>query len=113
MFEHALLVPIGTYLVNSFLQYSYGVAKPKPDAVGSTVVRLLRQKRESLGLSMNVVAKRAKLSHSMISRVEHELRRPTLDTLLRIAEAMKIDLWPIIREAEKLESTVRIKGLQT
>jgi len=50
---------------------------------------------------MNAVAKRARLSHSMISRVEHELRRPTLDTLLRITEAMEIDLWPLIKEAEK------------
>lgn len=49
---------------------------------------------------MNTVAKRAGLSHSMVSRVEHELRRPTLDTLLRITEALDIDLWPLIREAE-------------
>jgi transcriptional regulator with XRE-family HTH domain len=41
---------------------------------------------------MNAVAKRAGLSHSMISRVEHELRKPTLDTLLRIAQAMEIEL---------------------
>ena len=50
---------------------------------------------------MNVVAKRAGLSHSMISRVEHELRKPTLDTLLRMAEAMEIDLWSFITEAEQ------------
>ena len=49
---------------------------------------------------MNVVAKRAGLSHTMVSRVERELRRPTLDTLLRITEAMKIDLWPLIKEIE-------------
>ena len=68
--------------------------------MGSSVVRLLRQKREALGLSMNEVAKRSKLSHSMVSRVEHELRRPTLDTLLRIADAMNIELWPLIKKAE-------------
>jgi len=77
------------------------VAKSKADAVCSAVVRLLRDKRVASGLSMNAVAKRARLSHSMISRVEHELRRPTLDTLLRITEAMEIDLWPLIKEAEK------------
>ncbi|HLH53337.1 MAG TPA: helix-turn-helix transcriptional regulator [Verrucomicrobiae bacterium] len=49
---------------------------------------------------MNEVAKRSKLSHSMVSRVEHELRRPTLDTLLRIADAMNIELWPLIKKAE-------------
>ena len=96
-------MPIGTYHVNLFLLYFYGVSKSKPDMVGASVARLLRQKREALGLSMNVVAKRAGLSHSMISRVEHELRNPTLDTLLRIAGAMEIDLWPLIKKAEAAE----------
>ena len=85
------------------------MAKSKPDLVGSSVVRLLREKRESLGLSMNAVAKRSRLSHSMISRVEHELRRPTLDTLLRITEAMEIDLWPLIKEAEQAASKGKAK----
>jgi transcriptional regulator with XRE-family HTH domain len=77
------------------------VAKSKAEIVGSSVMRLLRQKRETLGLSMNALAKRARLSHSMVSRVEHELRRPTLDTLLRITDAMGVELWPLIKEAEK------------
>jgi transcriptional regulator with XRE-family HTH domain len=49
---------------------------------------------------MNAVAKRAGISHSMVSRVEHELRNPTLDTLLRMAGAMGIEIWPIIQESE-------------
>jgi transcriptional regulator with XRE-family HTH domain len=77
------------------------VEKSKADIVGSIVVRLLREKREALGLSMNVVAQRSKMSHTMISRVERELRRPTLDTLLRIADAMGVELFPLIRKAEK------------
>jgi transcriptional regulator with XRE-family HTH domain len=76
------------------------VAKPKPEIIGSSVVRLLREKREALGLSMNAVATRAGLSHTMISRVERELRKPTLDTLLRITGAMGIDLWPLIKKSE-------------
>ena len=83
------------------------MAKLRPDVICSTVVRLLREKRVASGLSMNAIAKRARLSHSMISRVEHELRRPTLDTLLRITEAMEIDLWPLIKEAEELQDTRR------
>ena len=77
------------------------MANSKADIVGPATVRLLAQKRQALNLSMNVVAKRAGLSHSMISRVEHELRKPTLDTLLRMAEAMEIDLWSFIKEAEQ------------
>jgi transcriptional regulator with XRE-family HTH domain len=76
------------------------VSKPKPDAICSAVVQLLRKKRVALGLSMNTVAKRAGLSHSMVSRVERELRKPTLDTMLRMTQAMGVDLWPMIKEAE-------------
>ena len=77
------------------------MVKSKPDIVGASLVRLLHEKRIAKKLSMYAVAKRARLSHSMVSRVEHELRRPTLDTLLRIAEAMDIDLWPLIKKAEQ------------
>jgi transcriptional regulator with XRE-family HTH domain len=82
------------------LLYPYGVAKARPEIIGSAVVRLLRQKREAAGLSMNKVASGAGLSHSMVSRVENELRKPTLDTLLRISGAIGIELWPLIKEAE-------------
>jgi transcriptional regulator with XRE-family HTH domain len=82
------------------------VAKSKPDVIGSSVAHLLRKKRMAKGLSMYVVAKRARMSHSMISRVEHELCRPSLDTLLRIAVAMEIDLWPLIKQAEQSLKTV-------
>lgn len=93
-------VHISTYIVNLFLRYCYSVVKSKPDVVGSFMVHLLREKRLAKGLSMYAVAKRARMSHSMISRVEHEKCRPTLDTLLRIAEAMQIDLWPLLKKSE-------------
>jgi len=76
------------------------VAKLGSELVGSSVIRLLRTKREALGLSMNEVAARAGLSHTMISRVERGLRKPTLDTLLRITGAMGVDLWPLVKKAE-------------
>jgi transcriptional regulator with XRE-family HTH domain len=82
------------------------VAKSKPDVIGSSVVHLLREKRVAKGLSMYAVAKRARMSHSMISRLEHEQCRPTLDTLLRLADAMEIDLSPLIKKAEQSFKTV-------
>jgi transcriptional regulator with XRE-family HTH domain len=71
------------------------------EAIASNVVRLLREEREKRGLSMNVVAQRSGLSHSIISLIERDLRNPTLDTLLRIAEAIGIDLGEIIMRARK------------
>ena len=60
------------------------------------MIRLLREEREKRGLSMNVVAQRSGLSHSIVSLIERDLRNPTLDTLLRIAEAIGIDLGGVI-----------------
>jgi transcriptional regulator with XRE-family HTH domain len=72
------------------------------EAVAFNVVRLLREEREKRGLSMNVVSQRSGLSHSIISLMERDLRNPTLDTLLRIADAVGVDLGQIIARATKL-----------
>ncbi len=55
-----------------------------------------------LGMSMNMLAQKAGLSLTMISFVEREMRKPTLDTLLRIAEALDIDLGAMIQRATKV-----------
>ncbi len=79
------------------------------EATVSNVVRLLREAREKRGLSMNVVAQRSGLSHSIISLVEHDLRNPTLDTMLRIAEAIGIDLGKTITDAAKMAANQKTK----
>jgi len=58
---------------------------------------------------MNVVAQRAGLSHSIVSLIERDLRNPTLDTLLRIAGAIGIDLGEIITRAGKLAAKQRMR----
>lgn len=50
---------------------------------------------------MNTVAERAGLHVSMISLVERERRKPTLDTLLRIATALDVKLWKVLEKATK------------
>lgn len=76
------------------------MSEDRSEIVGAEAIRLLAAKREALGLSMNAVAAKAGLSHTMISRVERGLRKPTLDTLLRIATAMDVELWTFIKKAE-------------
>jgi transcriptional regulator with XRE-family HTH domain len=87
--------------------YFPGVAleKKSQQAVCSRVAQILRQERERRKLSMNAVAERAGLSQQMVSYVEREMRNPTLDTLLRIAGALEVDLAKIISRAMK--STVK------
>ena len=53
---------------------------------------------------MNRVAERAGLSQQMVSYVEREMRNPTLETLLRIAVALEIDLAQVLQTAQKTVS---------
>jgi transcriptional regulator with XRE-family HTH domain len=71
------------------------------EVVAANVVRILRDERKRRGFSMNQIAERSGLSQGMISLVEHDLRNPTLDTLLRIADALELDLASIIKRASK------------
>jgi transcriptional regulator with XRE-family HTH domain len=70
-------------------------------AVAARIVYALRRERERRGLSMNTVAARAGLSQQMVSYVERGMRNPTLDTLLRLAAAMEVDLAELIAEAQR------------
>ncbi len=57
--------------------------------------------RRKRGLSLNEVAARAGLSHTMVMRVEKRERMPTIDTLLRIATALDVELGALIQRASK------------
>ncbi|XHR31145.1 MAG: helix-turn-helix domain-containing protein [Chthoniobacteraceae bacterium] len=69
------------------------------EAVIKSLIGLLQEKRLEKKLSVNEVATRSGLSRAMVSRVEKGERLPTIDTLLRISEAMEIDLARQIRRA--------------
>ena len=56
-------------------------------------------------MSMRVLAKGAGLNQSMISLVERGLRNPTLDTFLRIADVLDVDLAEVLRKARKTALT--------
>ena len=70
-------------------------------AVCARVAQLLREEREKRGLSMTILGDRAGLSQQMVSYVERGMRNPSLDTLIRLTNAMEIDLAELIREAQK------------
>ena len=70
----------------------------------ATIDRLiasLEDERRKQGLSLNEVAARAGLSHTMVMRVEKRARMPTIDTLLRIAAALDVDLGVLLQRASK------------
>jgi len=70
-------------------------------AIMALVAQALREARESRGLSMSAVAERAGLSQQMVSYVERQMRMPTLDTLLRMTQALGVDLAELLARAQK------------
>lgn len=68
-------------------------------AICSEVVRVLGEARKSQGISMNGLAKKSGLSQAMISILESSQPNPRLDTLLRLADALDVDLGSVIRRA--------------
>lgn len=71
------------------------------ETIASHVAELLREERQHRHLSMSTVAERAGLSQQMVSYVERGLRNPTLDTLLRMTAAMKLDLAELLAAAQR------------
>ena len=63
------------------------------------LVELIQAERLRQKLSLNEVATRSGLSHTMVMRVEKRERLPTIDTLLRIADALEIDLSAVLGQA--------------
>lgn len=66
------------------------------EAICLGVVRALRDERQRQGISMEVLAEKAGLSKGMVSLVERDLRNPTLNTIVRIARALNMDLGKLL-----------------
>ena len=100
--EHATTITIVIVVVKHFFCYSCRMAETNyRDAVCSQVAKLLRLERERQGVSMTRLAEMSGLSQGMISLVEHEHRNPSLETLLRICHALKIELSTVLARAER------------
>ena len=85
-----------------FFRYTPTVpAKKDYRAVCLRVAALLERERKQKGLSMVVVAEHAGLTQPSLSYIERGLRIPNLDTLLRIADALNIELSTVIAQATK------------
>jgi transcriptional regulator with XRE-family HTH domain len=50
---------------------------------------------------MTRLAEMSGLSQGMISLVEHEQRNPSLETMMRICQALKIELSAVLARAER------------
>jgi transcriptional regulator with XRE-family HTH domain len=64
-------------------------------------ISLLQKERERRKLSKYFIAQESGLSPQMIGYVEKGIRNPTLETVLRMAEAMNVEFEDIIKRARK------------
>jgi DNA-binding XRE family transcriptional regulator len=53
------------------------------------IAKLISSRREGLGLSQRELAKRAGISHTVVSRIEHGEQMPSRRTLERLADALR------------------------
>ncbi|WP_221033246.1 helix-turn-helix domain-containing protein [Actomonas aquatica] len=56
------------------------------------IAKAIRQERVKRNLSMLAVAEQAGLSQQMVSYVERGIRKPSLDTFVRLAHVLRLDL---------------------
>lgn len=74
----------------------------KRQAIIKAVVRSLAEERARQGISRNALAAKAGLSQSVVSRLESGVSlNPTIDSMLRIADALSVDLGSVFVAASK------------
>ena len=71
------------------------------DAIRAEIVRLLVEERKRRRISGNALAEKAGLSQALISSLETTSWNPTLNTLLRIGDALQLDIGALITVARK------------
>lgn len=70
-------------------------------AICAAVAQILKNERAQRGLTLAAVAVKSGLSYQMVRFVEKQERNPTLDTLLRICDAMEIQFVDVLKQATK------------
>jgi XRE family transcriptional regulator, regulator of sulfur utilization len=65
-------------------------------AMGERFGRIVRQRRESLGLSQEVLASRAKLNRTYLGDVERGVSVPSLVTAAKLAAALEVTLSSLV-----------------
>jgi len=84
---------------------SLSANKPLPrtalEPVCAALASVIRQRRETEGLSLNQLAEWTNLSRPMISFIETNGRIPTIDSVSRISRTFGLSCGKLLAEAEK------------
>ena len=68
------------------------------------MIKLLRAERERRGISKYTLSAQCGLAQQTISYMERELRHPSFETILRIADGMDVNLEDILKQARTIVS---------
>ena len=71
------------------------------EATIKQVVKALADARKAQGLSHDTVAQKAGITRPAVSHIEAGKRKPSLLVCLRIAKALDLKLWEVLKKAEK------------
>ena len=71
------------------------------EAICSEIARLLKEERLRQKFSLNALSSAAGLNRQTVSFIEQEQRTPTIDTLLRLTDALGVSLEDLIVKACK------------
>ena len=77
--------------------------------IADKIVEALAAERTRLGWSFDRLGVEADLSNSCIRHLERQRSTPTLITLLKLTDAMDLDLADLLREARKTEEPKKPK----
>ena len=65
------------------------------------VGRVIQRCREKNGLSQEVVSGLADIGRTHLSAIERGVRKPTLETFFKLAEAMNVEPHQLLKQIEK------------
>ncbi len=70
----------------------------------------IKELRKRKGLSQEEVAEKAETSPNYVSRMERGTENPTLDMLIKISEALEVDMWELF-DFKHQESSKALKEI--
>jgi len=70
---------------------------------------LIRRYRKEKKMTLRVVAERASISEGFLSQVENDVNSPSVDTLIRISNALGVNAGDLLGQVSKKEKSVLIK----
>lgn len=71
---------------------------------------MIRKSRKGKRLTLKTVAEKAGISEGFLSQVENNVNSPSVDTLIKICNAIGVNAGDILNHAEKQERLVVVRG---